>query len=227
MSDFTRALINLWPLAIILGATFYFRRRRILREKAEAKEDEALRRYLDLASAANLDQEREPDWRSLRAAYIRSPVYMGYSRFDDRDDVHVDDEKKRSSILLLRDYPLLSTQMDAAEYFKQHPEEFGPGMHDLCVTRFHQLAHYIEGTGRDSAEGRIYPVLSIDEEYAFLMWRGLMPSTPDAEFQQSLVTIDGKPHDRIETGETVILFDISAFYERQALAALQRAGQPA
>lgn len=225
MSDLTLSLLKLLPLVIILGATFYFRRGRIRREKADDATREALNRYLGMAeAAADLDDEAGPDWRALRAAYLDSPIYVGRSRFNERDTVQADSQKAISTALLLLDFPLLSTQMDAAEYFKQHPEELGAEAHDLCLKRFHQLAQYIEETGHDSPEGRIYPVLSVDEEYAFLLWRGLVPPAPEVKFERSLVEIDGKRVDRFEIGDQVVLFDTSAFFERQALAALEEGG---
>lgn len=214
-------LFTIVTLMLVGGGAVFLGLRTGLRRRRDAQEQAVISRYLEQADQALDGPETGIDWAGLRRAYIGTLDYVGRSRFDERDSVSADTEAIRTRTLLMRDFPLLSTQFEASEYFKTHPEELGPQMHETCRRRFHELAAHIEATGRDTPEGKTYQALSVDEEYAFLMWLGADP------LRQSLVEIDGLPHDRFETDKGAVIFDISMFYELRAVLAMMAASSAA
>lgn len=203
---------------VILGGIVWIALRMSRRRARLAEAMAGLNQYYALVSDAHDSGEVALDWQALRAACAASPDYHGRARFNERAPVAGESEAELSMLLLLRDFPMLPTQMEAAEYFSDHPEEFGPEMGALCHARFHDLASFIEASARDSDQGRIHEALCIDEEYAFLMWMGATPSV------QNLIHIDGRPHDLFETDKGPVIFDISSFYELQAELALMGMG---
>ena len=218
---------------IVLAAIIWWvlRRRRLIgRYRAEAARAQAELDAYAAAVAPALDAEPDQiDWAELRRLYSASIDYWGESRFGERDQVEVEVEAGGgpadvTRMLLLRDFPLLETQLAAAGYYDAHPEEGGQAAADRCRRRFEALARFIRDSAAESGEGPVCKVLSIEEEYLLMDWLGLRPADPETDARQELVEIDGRPHDRFELGAKVVLFDISSFYGLPALRAMAAAG---
>lgn len=176
---------------------------------------EQLDAFMDTANRAHFS-DAPVDWAALRAAYLASPDYIGQSRFSDRESVSHKDEAMRTKLLLMRDYPLLDTLDEAAEYYNAHPEEGGEAAARRLQDRFRQLADYIAHNPVQTSEGPALKVLSMAEQYMMLIAMG-------REMQgQKLTVIDGEHYDLMETDKGPLLFDVSAYFERSTGLALQR-----
>lgn len=156
------------------------------------------------------------DLAGLRAVYAADAAFDGRSRLAERDaermlaeaegrpaPVWTEEDVLRA---IFADFPLLETQMAAFDHFGTSDAPNAPALREHHAAFFRQIIESILATERQGEGGPVYSVLSVGEEYAVLTHLGRKAGT------QALVMIAGVPHDRIETAEGPVYFDISAFY---------------
>lgn len=161
----------------------------------------------------------EIDFAALRAAYAADPAYYGRSRLADRNAEALVAGQAGSAVpdwsgdnvlrSILADFPLLDTQLAAFSHFKTSGAPNADRMMASHARFYQGLMTAILATRRDGPEGPVFTVLSVGEEHAVLS-----ALKRRATGQQALLQIDGVPHDRLETDQGPVFFDISAFFGR-------------
>ena len=147
------------------------------------------------------------DFAALRASYAADPAYTGRSRLRDHDPASspkwTEDDVLRA---IFADFPLLDTHMAAFDHYRTAPLPNAGDLTDAHAMFYRDILEVILATRREGPDGPVFTVLSIAEEYAVLS-RLERKSTG-----QALMTLDGRPHDRHDTAEGPVFFDISAFF---------------
>lgn len=150
------------------------------------------------------------DFQALRMAYTDTPEYSPYG--SDRDS-----RQKMFAALSANEYPnaLEFAQTILAKNFLDLNGHFGAfishrelGHTDDAARHkflFEGLIHSIENSGDGKAPATAFVVISTDEEYVLLNWRGLRAAG------QALINQDGHSYDRMtavnsKTNETVTYF---------------------
>lgn len=197
---------------------------------ADAQDDH----WPDNAYGAALQQAMTPDPRkidfaALRKVYAASDHYTGRSALDEHalnafaaeqlGKTAVDWTEAEVNRAFLADFPLAETQYAAFLHVKDTSpaDENRLAMHAIW---YRGIVAAILATHRTDAEGSpVYTVLSVAEQHHVLSELGRKRAG-----RQSLLDIDGVPHDRIETDKGPVLFDISAFFGRQTGDGKAKAG---
>lgn len=158
------------------------------------------------------------DFVALREAYARDPSYDGSSRLwemfaermmaDQMGTLPPEWTNDEVTAAIIEDFPLLETHYAAFMYYRSLSDPAAVGLVDGAAGMFQDLMKVVLATERPGPEGPIYTVLSVSEEYMVLQALGREHTA------QALVEIDGRPHDRMDTAEGPVFFDISAFFGR-------------
>ena|GEM_PF-2297803 len=159
------------------------------------------------------------DFAALRTLYAADPNFKGRSQLSDRAiegliasqtgtpaRVWTEDDVSRA---ILADFPLLETHHAAHEYFKVSQVPNAAKMVASHKVFYRSILDAILATRRDGPEGPVFSVLTIREEYA------VMAALKRERKNQALVMIDGVPHDRLDSDEGPVFFDISAFFGKK------------